>query len=220
MLIKEKIKDVVRPIYRAWLAYRHKGSNVCCNICGSSFRELRPVLGRHADGSTFIIKDRVGVCWRCYSYPRMRQLWYWLENDFKISEKVFDSILHVAPELPISDRIRAIPVKNYTCIDKHCKGYKYPAYVQDGDLCALQFKDESFDLILCNHVLEHIKDEKRALSEIYRVLKPGGTAILMVPMDSTIKTTVEEPAGVTMSPEEREKRFGQHDHVRLYGTDY
>jgi ubiquinone/menaquinone biosynthesis C-methylase UbiE len=77
--------------------------------------------------------------------------------------------------------------------------------------------DRSFDAVLCNHVLEHVPDDRKALGEIFRVLKPGGWAILMVPLSSRAETD-EDPTVV--DPKERERRFGQDDHVRLYGQDY
>jgi len=83
------------------------------------------------------------------------------------------------------------------------------------NLTRLPFPDEQYDAIVCNHVLEHVPDDRRAMAELYRVLKPGGWAALLVPMTETL--TDEDPAA---SPEERKKRFGQEDHVRLYGRDY
>lgn len=220
MDLKESLKDVLRPAYRRYLAFKNKGHNVKCNICNSEYKDLRPVMGRHADGSLYLIKDHVGICWLCNSYPRMRQLWYWLESDYDIKNKSGIKILHVAPEVSISKILRKLENIEYVCIDKHCEGYRYPSYVNDGDVCHLHFKDDSFDLVLCNHVLEHVKDDSKAISEIFRVTKPGGKAILMVPIDNDSPMTDEEQPEESLSPEEREKRFGQFDHVRMYGQDY
>ena len=86
------------------------------------------------------------------------------------------------------------------------------------DICDLPFEDNSFDVIFCNHVLEHIEDDKKAMQELFRVLKKGGMAILQIPQDYSRATTYED-FNIT-SPEERAKHFGQYDHVRVYGSDY
>lgn len=218
--MKEKIKDIVRPLYRFCLAFNNKGKNVKCNICGKEFSKFRPVYGLHADGSKFIIEGHVGSCWLCNSYPRMRQMWYWLYNDFKINEKKDIRILHVAPEESVSKILKSYSGVEYICIDKHCAGYRYPSYVKDGDILCTNFPDNFFDIVICNHVLEHIKDDKTAIREIYRILKKEGLAILMVPIDYDLNKTDEEDEKEFLSPSEREQRFGQYDHVRQYGIDY
>jgi SAM-dependent methyltransferase len=78
--------------------------------------------------------------------------------------------------------------------------------------------DNRFDLVFCNHVLEHIPDDRKAMIEIYRVLKPGGTAILQIPLDASRQTTFEDPS--VTDPAERARLFGQYDHVRVYGMDF
>ena len=86
------------------------------------------------------------------------------------------------------------------------------------DICNLPFEENSFDIIFCNHVLEHIEDDKKAMQELYRVLKPGGFGIFQIPQDYTRPKTYED-FNITL-PEERAKHFGQYDHVRIYGLDY
>jgi len=86
------------------------------------------------------------------------------------------------------------------------------------DITAIQYKDDWFDVIICNHVLEHIPNDRQAMSEIYRVLKPGGWSILQVPISLSLEATYEDPA--IRTPEERERFFGQNDHVRIYAADY
>lgn len=220
MNIKKPLKNILRPIYRHYLSFSHRGDKLTCNICGKKFKDLRPINSIHADGKIFQPENRVGSCWFCNSYPRMREVWYWLEHEYKIKEKKSLKILHVAPEIPISQKLRKLKGIDYICVDKHCEGYEYPKYVADGDVTKLNFKNEEFDLVICNHVLEHVKEDNKAIKELYRVCKPGGFSILLVPIDLSLKNTKEEPDGVILSPEEREKRFGQYDHVRLYGLDY
>ncbi len=86
------------------------------------------------------------------------------------------------------------------------------------DICDLPFSEDEFDFIICNHVLEHIPDDTKALQELYRVLKPGGTAILQVPYKADRKTTFEDDS--ITDRKERTRIFGQYDHVRVYGMDY
>ena len=120
----------------------------------------------------------------------------------------------------ISKILRKFPNIEYICIDKHCPGYRYPSYVKNGDILKTNFPDNYFDIIICNHVLEHIKDDKTAIKEIYRITKKKGMAILMVPIDYDLDKTIEEEETESLSSHERELRFGQYDHVRQYGTDY
>ncbi len=86
------------------------------------------------------------------------------------------------------------------------------------DICNLPFEDNNFDVILCNHVLEHIPDDKKAMQELFRVLKPGGWGIFQIPQDINRKNTFEDNS--ITDPKERAKIFGQYDHVRIYGLDY
>jgi ubiquinone/menaquinone biosynthesis C-methylase UbiE len=86
------------------------------------------------------------------------------------------------------------------------------------DLHNAPFEDNSFDVVFCNHVLEHVEDDKQCMSELYRVMKPGGFGIFQVPIDYTREKTYEDKS--ITSPEDREKHFWQKDHVRLYGLDY
>ena len=93
-----------------------------------------------------------------------------------------------------------------------------PSAMVKMDITNIKYEDNSFDVIICNHVLEHIPDDRKAMSELYRVLKPGGWAILQVPISLLLNKTYEDPTVTT--PEEREKVFGQSDHVRIYAKDY
>jgi SAM-dependent methyltransferase len=107
---------------------------------------------------------------------------------------------------------------NYYPGDKFISGLKYPRGTKNIDIMNIAYPDNFFDSILCSHVLEHVPDDMQAMREFYRVLKPGGWAILQVPIDYSKATTFEDSRITT--PEEREKYFGQCDHVRLYGCDY
>ncbi|MGF1455901.1 MAG: methyltransferase domain-containing protein [Alphaproteobacteria bacterium] len=127
-------------------------------------------------------------------------------------------ILHVAPEWGLYQYLRRARITHYTPSDLDLYRYRHIRDVKKVDCTSLPFPDNSYDLIICSHVMEHIPDERAALSEFYRVLGPNGRAILQVPLALDRAETDEDPAVTT--PEAREARFCQWDHVRLYGRDY
>ncbi len=122
-------------------------------------------------------------------------------------------VLHIAPEDVFRRAFQIQPNLAYVCGDIDPAKGDQRLDVQD-----LPFRDAEFDVIICNHVLEHVPDDRKAMTELYRVLAPGGWAICQVPLDQRRDKTYEDPSVTT--PEARRKAFGQHDHVRLYGTDY
>jgi len=122
------------------------------------------------------------------------------------------SVLHVAPERPLTWRLARPGVVYVTC------DLMAPSVSVRLDLTRLPFADRTFDAVLCNHVLEHVPDDRRALAELRRVLRPSGWAILQSPVDHRLEHTLEDPT--VTDPAERERLFGQKDHVRQYGRDY
>jgi SAM-dependent methyltransferase len=123
------------------------------------------------------------------------------------------SLLHIAPEPCLARHLGSAPGIRYVTADLE------PAHANVSvDITQLGFATDSFDVILCSHVLEHIPDDAAAMAEFFRVLKPGGWAMLQVPLDETREHTFEDPA--VIDPAERERLFDQTDHVRVYGRDY
>ena len=122
-------------------------------------------------------------------------------------------VLHVAPEQIFLSKFKKIQDWDYITTDLHS-----PLATVRADLCNLPFEEEQFDLILCNHVLEHIEDDLKAMQELFRVLKKGGTLIAQVPIDENSTKTLEDFNIV--KPQERAAMFGQYDHVRIYGLDF
>jgi ubiquinone/menaquinone biosynthesis C-methylase UbiE len=138
-------------------------------------------------------------------------LWLFLRNETVFFDKNL-KVLHFAPEQAFYSRFRKLKNLDYTTTDLNS-----PLADVKADICNLPFENNSFDVILCNHVLEHIPDDTKAMSEIYRILKPGGWAVLQIPQDLSRKKTFEDNS--IIDPVERTKIFGQYDHVRVYGLD-
>ena len=146
------------------------------------------------------------------SLERHRLLWLFLNRETDFFKKK-SKVLHIAPEIAFIKKISSI--KN---IDYYSCDFNSPLAKIKADICNLPFENKYFDWVLCNHVLEHIKDDKSAIKEIFRVLKPGGKAIMQVPLNKNLKKTVEDDT--ITKKEDRIRVFGQHDHLRVYGLDY
>lgn len=146
------------------------------------------------------------------SLERHRLLWLYLQNETNFMSSEI-KLLHIAPEQCFYKIFKKSKKINYTTFD-----LESPIADIKGDICNMPFEDNFFDLVLCNHVLEHIVDDELAMKEIFRVVKPKGTAILQVPIDISNPTTIEDYT--IKSKKERNEKFGQYDHVRLYGKDY
>lgn len=151
------------------------------------------------------------LCPGTFSLERHRLLWLYLkkETDFFNSN---NKILHFAPEQCFHKFFKSF-FKNYTTTDLNS-----PIVDIKADICNLPFNDNSFDYILCNHVLEHIYDDEKAMKEIYRVLNKNGIAILQVPID--INSNYTHDGRDIDNKQDRNKLFGQYDHLRMYGLDY
>lgn len=187
------------------LAVLYRGNNVTCPVCERSFKKFLP-YGR--------IKPRENaLCPNCLSLERHRLMWLYLKE----KTPFFDSslhVLHIAPEACFIRRFEKIHGKGYITAD-----IESPLAKVKMDIHQIPFEQNTFDVVLCNHVLEHVRDDIKAMNEIYRVLKPGGFAILQVPFFNPVPEKTFEDSTIT-DKREREKIFGQDDHVRKYGTDY
>jgi SAM-dependent methyltransferase len=149
------------------------------------------------------------MCPSCLSLERHRALAICAGQEPLFEGK---DVLHFAPEPSLTAFIRGKGVKNY----KTCDLFK-PDVDYRIDICAIDLPDQSFDVVLCLHVLEHVPDDRKAMSELRRILRPSGIAIIMVPMEEGLDETYENPAIV--SEADRLIHFGQEDHVRYYGRD-
>ncbi len=146
------------------------------------------------------------------SLERHRLLWLYLKNDTEFFRSQL-KVLHFAPEQAFYKRFKKMKNLEYVTTD-----LSSPLAEVKADICNLPFKDNEFDVILCNHVLEHIPDDTKALKELFRVLKSGGWGIFQIPQDLSRETTFEDKT--ITDKKERAKIFGQYDHVRIYGKDY
>jgi len=215
------IKKVIHKVRRTLTLMSHAGSNYECPFCNYKAKDLVP-LG--LDLPVLREKHVVGAgrrnagCYQCGSTDRERLIYIYLKDSLRIFEHPEWHILHLAPEKNLSKALIQGGIKNYVCGDLFTEGYHYPDYVQNMDVQQIPYSDKHFDLIICNHLLEHVPDDKKAMNELNRVLKDNGTAILQVPISMNSERTSED-FSVT-DPKEREQKFGQFDHVRIYGQDY
>lgn len=146
------------------------------------------------------------------SLERHRLLWLYLKNETDFFKKRL-KVLHFAPEQAFYKRFRELENLDYTTTDLNS-----PLADITADICELPFQDNTYDVVFCNHVLEHIPDDTKAMKELYRILKPGGWGIFQIPQDLNRAVTYEDHS--ITDKKERAKIFGQYDHVRIYGRDY
>ncbi|PBC68998.1 class I SAM-dependent methyltransferase [Fibrobacter sp. UWS1] len=194
-----------------------------CPFCRYHARKLKPI---GCDFKVIYEKEIIGCgrrfagCIKCGSTDKERLVFTYLKNNIDFFSNTNKTILHMAPEPNLSKQFLAHKFKEYICGDYFAPGYEnaYPSYVQNINILNIPYSNEYFDVVICNHVLEHVEDDLKGMSEIYRVLRKGGFAILQVPISYVTDKTYEDPS--ISDPAEREKVFGQRDHVRIYGLDY
>jgi len=195
-----RLSYIIRPL----LAFFLKGNNYTDPIDGKSFKSFLP-YGYGKQRNNVLSPSTL-------SLERHRLLWLYLKNEtdfFSANSK----ILHFAPEQCFLKRFKTLKNLDYTTTD-----LLSPIADVKADICNLPFKNDMFDVILCNHVLEHIPDDTKAMQELYRVMKQGGYGVFQIPQDLDRASTFEDNS--ITDKKERAKIFGQYDHVRVYGRDY
>ncbi len=190
--------------FRTLIKLYFRGNRFEDPIDGSKYRKFLPY------GYDKLRKN--ALCPGTLSLERHRLLWLYLKRETTFLKDNIN-VLHIAPEQVFFSKFKRFKHWNYTTTDLDS-----PLADVKADICALPFDDESYDLIICNHVLEHIPDDHTAMQELYRVLKTGGTLIAQVPLDENRTMTFEDDS--IKDPKERSRIFGQYDHVRVYGQDY
>jgi SAM-dependent methyltransferase len=201
---------------------RHAGRNGECPICGYRCRDWR-TIGEPAAVNRELRLIGAGTrqagCYWCLSTDKERLLYLYFTRVFKIPENTSHyTVLHCAPELCLYKLLRRLPTVDYIPADLCPEKYPFAKHIRKIDLCHIDLISDSIDLIIANHILEHIPDDRQAMKELYRILKPGGKALLQVPISQILEVTIEDFA--VTDEREREARFGQSDHCRIYGRDY
>ncbi|MDB2696089.1 class I SAM-dependent methyltransferase [Flavobacteriaceae bacterium] len=189
-----------RPLIKLYF----KGNQFTDPIDGSSYRKFLSYGYQN-------LRENA-LCPGTLSLERHRLLWLYLTRKTNFLNQPL-KVLHIAPEQVFYTKFKAIKDWEYTTTDLHS-----PLADIKADICALPFNNDQYDLIFCNHVLEHIPDDKKAMEELYRVLKKGGTLIAQVPLNEELDETFEDDT--ITDKKERTRIFGQYDHVRVYGKDY
>ena len=189
---------------RPFVAFFLRGSTYTDPIDGKSYRRFLPY-------GYAKVRENV-LAPGTLSLERHRLFWLYLKNETTFFSDPL-RVLHFAPEQAFVQKFKKQKNLTYTTTDLNS-----PIADVKADICDLPFKDNSFDFIICNHVLEHIPDDTKAMQELYRVLAPAGTAIVQVPYDAKREITFEDNTITDQS--ERTRIFGQYDHLRVYGMDY
>ncbi len=184
-----------------------RGSRYRCPLCGKGFSRLLPY--------GYVVQRENALCPSCLSLERHRLLWLWLERETRFTSEL-PTLLHIAPEVCLMRHLKRLY--------RHEKG-RYQTADLESPLADLHFDvqqiplpDRSFEMVICNHLLEHVESDRQALKELYRILRPGGWGVILSPVDYTLATTFEDDT--ITDPAERTRIFGQYDHLRVYGRDY
>ena len=209
--LPQPVRMGLRQIYFAGNKYECPlcGAHVRCYLShggGSAIVEQRRVVG-----GMFRANDRCPVC---HAVDRTRLIKLYLDKIAQIQNGCH-AVLHVAPEVGLYKYINALRDLRYVCTDLDGFRYRHIKHFISANLEDLPFPESSFDIVICSHVMEHVPNDRRAMRELFRVLKPAGHAIVHVPLAFDGGPTDEDPHIV--DPDVRLSRFGQHDHLRIYG---
>lgn len=206
------LRFVPRPVLQRvghfaarFLGLFYAGKEVQCPVCSREYKRFLP-YGRGVSAR------ENALCPGCLSLERHRLMWLYLQRKTSFFSTPL-KVLHVAPEYCFIDRFEAQLHLDYITAD-----LESPLAKVKMDIHAIPFPEETFDVVFCNHVMEHVEDHVKALSELYRVLRPGGWGIIQSPQDPTRLVTYEDRS--ITDPKEREQHFLQSDHYRIFGQNY
>jgi len=216
--IKQNLKDILpKHLYKSIVLLKYKGNKYKCPFCNGHFSSLMPaglnlpvLKEKQVIGAGYRLNSK---CPQCSSGDRERLVYLYLkkEKPYIFSSKI--KLLHIAPEKNLTTTFKSHSNIDYISADLYS-----PVADIKMDITDIKQNNETYDVIICNHVLEHIINDHKAMTELHRVLKKKGFAILQVPISYSIEQTFEDES--ITSPEDREKIFGQDDHVRIYAHDY
>ena len=201
-LLPESVKLLLRKIRKAMISVKYMGSARHCPICDRGSRKFLFAGTQPREDA---------LCVHCGALERHRLVWLYFKRKSNLFSGQPLKMLHVAPEAAFEKLLRLQLGSQYLTADLF-----NPRAMVKMDITDIQYPDDSFDVIYCSHVLEHVPDDKKAMREFLRVLKPNGWAMLLVPIVG--EHTFEDPS--ITDPAERARVFGQDDHVRNYGRDY
>ncbi len=185
----------------------YRGRKVECPVCGTHYRKFLPY--------GYVTSRPNALCPRCLSLERHRLLWLWLVRETRLLDDC-PRLLHIAPEVCLMrhlGRLYAGHPERYVTADLESPLAKFHFDVQQ-----IPLEEGYADVLLCNHILEHVADDRRAMRELCRVLRPGGWGVILSPVDRSRAETFEDDT--ITDPDERTRIFGQYDHRRIYGRDY
>ena len=195
------------PVKRVLLnirAYQYRGDKYFCPCCEQSFKTFLPMTAGASN------RDNV-VCPGCGVVERHRLLWLYLESQTTLLTNPHQ-LLYLAPTDVLQEKLKQYKNISYLSAD-----LESPLSMQHFDIMDIPITNNSFSFIICSHILAHVKNHKKALKELYRILQPGGILILLDDYESRPKTLEYEEV---KTPEERKIAYGQSDRWRLFGKDF
>ena len=204
--VLQRVAEWIVPV--VGLLYLGKGKQ--CPLCGCQRRKFLPY--------GYVTSRENALCPNCLSLERHRLLWLWLvrESDIGRGAMALPKMLHIAPEVALMRKFRkmyASTPDRYVTAD-----LESPLADMHFDVQQIPLEDESFDAIICNHIMEHVEDDGKALKELYRIMRRGGWGVILSPVELEREKTFEDDT--ITDPAERTRIFGQYDHRRIYGRDY
>lgn len=215
--MKRLIRWALNHIPRSWLqrmagwavpimGLLYVGRGRKCPICGTRRRRFLPY--------GYVTSREDALCPHCLALERHRMIWLWIERNTDLMTS-HPRLLHIAPEVSLMRHFKRI----YRGTDSYITAdLESPLADMHFDVQHIPMDDRSVDVVICNHLLEHVTDDRLAMRELYRIMRPGGWGIMVVPEDRGRATTFEDDT--ITDPQERTRIFGQYDHLRIYGRDY
>ena len=185
----------------------YRGTKYQCPLCGRRFRKLLPY--------GYVTSRANALCPHCLSLERHRLLWLYLTRETNLFE-AHPTLLHIAPEVCLMRHLKP----RYRGFEERYKTADLESPLADlhFDIQQIPISGEQFDAVICNHLMEHVEDDRQAMHELYRILRTGGWGVLLSPVELDRATTFEDDS--ITDPAERTRIFGQYDHRRIYGNDF
>lgn len=201
--LMQRVAGWLTPLVGLW----YRGSRYACPLCGHTFRKLLPY--------GYVTVRENALCPHCLSLERHRLLWLWLQRETDLMEGK-KRLLHIAPEVCLMRHLKPHYKGNETAYVT--ADLESPLADLHFDIQQIPLEDNSFDVVICNHLMEHVTDDRLAMRELHRILRPGGWGVLLSPVELERPTTFEDDS--ITDPRERTRIFGQYDHRRIYGNDF